>query len=148
MKTKYILITSILLVIFLVGCQQQQKIYEQPEKETLIISLEKAQEISGVKEKYEIYSTGKYIVTLANKNKQETKKENILSEADLNYLKSLVSSKPFSTIPNYMEGSGENCPLIILKTSLNNNERILRAESCANTPEAFNLVQSDIEKLK
>jgi hypothetical protein len=85
---------------------------------------------------------------LINKNKEENKNENTLVEADLNYLKSLVQNTEFRSIPPYMEGAGENCPTLLLRTNFNDVERTVRSESCANTPETFNKVVAEIEKLK
>ncbi len=153
MKNIKFIIILLVLSLFLASCTQkqtqEQPIYQKEEiNEVLIISLEKNNEISKVQEKYEIYNTGKYITSLINKNKQETKKEGKLPESDLNYLKSLISSKEFSSIPNYMEGAGQECPVILLKINFNNLDRLVRAESCANTPEAFNKITESIEKLK
>lgn len=145
--TKYMFILTILGLLITSGCSKQpEQIYQQPvEEEKLIISLSKTLE-SGVTEKYDIYSSGRYTNSLINKNKEETKKENTLLESDLTYLKSLVQGDDFNSIPTYMEGAGENCPIILLKTYLN-KEKTLRAESCANTPEQFNKIISEIEKL-
>ncbi|MEK6936811.1 MAG: hypothetical protein AABW58_01940 [Nanoarchaeota archaeon] len=147
--SKYIFILLTLSLLVISGCSKQEPapVYQPPvEQEKLIISLEKTQE-SGVTNKYQIYSTGKYITSLINKNKEETKNENTLLEADLNYLKSLVDSDEFNSIPPYMEGAGENCPIILLRVYLN-KEITKRSESCANTPEAFNKIVLEIEKLK
>ena len=46
-----------------------------------------------------------------------------------------------------MEGAGENCPILLLRVNLN-KEVTKRAESCANTPETFNKIIEEIEKLK
>ncbi|MEK6861646.1 MAG: hypothetical protein AABY07_06770, partial [Nanoarchaeota archaeon] len=88
------------------------------------------------------------LTTLTNNNKQQTKNEGKLADGDLNSLKDLVVGREFQTIPPYMEGAGENCPIILLKIDLNGEEKTRRAESCANTPEAFNKVVAAIEKLK
>ncbi len=149
MKTaKYIFILTILSLLVISGCSKQEQVYQPPVgQEKLIISLEKTLE-SGVTDKYQIFSTGRYTVSLINKNKEESKKENKLVEADLNYLKSLVQESEFNSIPSYMEGAGENCPILLLRVYLNNQEVTKRVESCANTPEAFNNIVSEIEKLK
>ena len=148
--TKYILALTILSLLVISGCSKQEPapVYQPPvEQEKLIISLEKTLE-SGVTDKYKIYSTGRYVVSLINKNKEEVKKEATLLESDLNYLKSLVQGKAFNSIPLYMEGAGENCPIILIRTNFNDNEKTVRAESCANTPETFNSIVAEIEKLK
>ena len=146
--TKYIFILIILSLLIISGCSKQpEQVYQPPAEEKLIISLEKTLE-SGVTDRYQIFSTGRYTSYLINKNKEELKKENTLAEADLNYLKSLVQSKEFKSIPPYMEGAGENCPIILIRTNFNDNEKTVRSESCANTPEAFNKVIVEIEKLK
>lgn len=148
--TKYILILIVLSLLVISGCSKEQKpVYQQPvNAEELIISLEKILE-SGVIEKYQIYSRGRYTFSLVNKNKEETKKENTLLESDLSFIKSLVQGNKFNSIPPYMEGAGENCPTILLRVYLNQEqEKTVRAESCANTPEAFNKIVEEIEKLK
>lgn len=146
--TKYILALIILSLLVISGCTKEpEQVYQPPvEQEKLIISLEKILE-SGVKNKYQIYSTGKYKISLINKNKEEIKKESTLAETDLNYLKSLVQSKDFNSIPPYMEGAGENCPIVMIRTYFNDNEITKRSESCANTPEGFNKAVAEIEKL-
>lgn len=153
MKNIKFITILVILGLLVTGCAQKQiqeePVYQKEEvKEVLIISLEKNNEISNVQEKYKIYNTGKYITTLTNKNKQETKKEGKLVQSDLDYLSSLISSKEFRSVPNYMEGAGQECPVILLKIDFNNLDRLVRAESCANTPEAFNKVTELIEKLK
>ena len=147
--TKYILALIILSLLVISGCSKEpEQVYQPPvEQEKLIISLEKILE-SGVTDKYQIYSTGRYVVSLINKNKEEIKKESNLLESDLNYLKSLVRGNEFNSIPPYMEGAGENCPTLLLRINLNDNERTVRAESCANTPDPFNNIVAEIEKLK
>ena len=69
--TKYILALTILSLLVISGCSKQEPapVYQPPvEQEKLIISLEKTLE-SGVTDKYKIYSTGRYVVSLINKNK-------------------------------------------------------------------------------
>ena len=153
MKIKNLLIIlSIVSLLVLNACtpkQAEEKIYPaNEEKDYVIISLSDLAGFSQVEQKYEIYNSGKYIKTLINKNKQETKNEGQLQESDLNYLKSLVQSKEFNSIPPYMEGAGSDCSSLFLKINLNNEEKTIRAESCANTPEAFNNVITAIQKLK
>lgn len=147
--SKIILILAVLSLILVSGCKKaaQEQVYQPKQEEKLIISLEKTV-ASGVNEKYDIYSSGRYVVTLTNKNKEETKKENALQEYDLNYLKSLFNSKEFKSIPPYMEGAGGNCPTVLLRISSDDQDKTVRAESCANTPDAFNKVVDEIEKLK
>ena len=154
MKFKNLLIIlSLVSLLVLSACTQSKpdetKIYPTEEKQDyVIISLSDLAGFSQVEQKYEIYNSGKYIKTLSNKNKQETKNEGQLAESDLSYLKSLVQSKEFSSIPPYMEGAGSDCSSILLKTNFNDNEKTIRTESCANTPDSFNKVVSAIEKLK
>ncbi len=150
MKTKIYFILGLLALLVLNGCapKEPETIYQQEEKDYVIISLNDLAGFSQVEQKYEIYNSGKYFITLINKNKQETKTESQLSESDLNYLKSLVQSKEFNSIPPYMEGAGSDCSSILLKTYFNENEKTIRVESCANTPDAFNKIVDAIRKLK
>ena len=140
---KYISIMLLLSLLIVTGCStKQEQVYQPVEEEKMIISFQKMLE-SGVTEKYEIFSTGKYTFSLISENKRE----NTLLAEDLTYLKSLVQGDKFESIPPYMEGSGENCPILLLRINLN-QEVTKRAESCANTPEAFNKILEEIEKLK
>ena len=144
---KYISIMLLLSLLIVTGCStKQEQVYQPVEEEKMIISFQKMLE-SGVTEKYEIFSTGRYAFSLLNKNNEENKRENTLLPEDLTYLKSLVQGDKFDSIPPYMEGSGENCPILLLRINLN-QEVTKRAESCANTPEAFNKILEEIEKLK
>ena len=151
MKTKSYLIILAVLSLLIAGCTQKQEpqpVFQQPqEQDKVIISLDKINDVSNVEEKYEIYFSGKYTKTLTNNNKQDTKSNGQLLQSDLDYLKSLVINKEFNSIPSYMEGAGENCPVIKLNVEIPDS-RLIRTESCANTPEAFNKVIDAIEKLK
>ncbi len=143
---KYIFILTILSLLVISGCTKEEpkQIYQPPvQEEELIISLEKVYEKET--HKYYIYSTGRYSNNLISSGEPA---EGTLVESDLNYLKSLVQGYKFNSIPAYMEGAGENCPTIILKVYFNQQqEKVLRAESCANTPEEFNKIVDEIEKL-
>ena len=149
MKIKYILL-SLILVLLLAGCTKEtteQDQITQPnsdiypnEIETLLITLQKINPDNELILKYEIYNNGKYIITNSNGTK-----ESKLSKNDLSYLKSLVNTREYKAVPNYMSGSGENCPTYVVR--LEDQGTVKRSETCAVTPTTFNLVVDSIEKL-
>jgi hypothetical protein len=152
MKKSCILILSI-FVLLISGCAKENPFPEKPEEkdffpdivEVLLISLDISDSQSGIGQKYEIYNTGRYFLRPIDGMKG-VDKEAILSQSDLDYLKSLVNTREFKTIPNYMDGNKENCPTFVIR--IESEGRVVRAESCAITPDPFNKLVYSIEKLR
>ncbi|MBI2672445.1 hypothetical protein HYX16_05930 [Candidatus Woesearchaeota archaeon] len=158
MKKSLTIIFLALGLLVLSGCVKPQekqifkeelngRIYE--DLDNAIISLEKRSAEDRIDEKYIVYSSGKYTVSIINEKDKETRKEYRLTVEDLNYLKSLVSGSGFSSIPIYMEGGrGSECPIYILEVEINKIKSLIRSEDCANSSETFNKIIEAIEKLK
>ncbi len=152
MKKSCLVVLGI-LVLLISGCVKDNPFPQKPEEknffpdtvEVLLISMDIINSYKGEGQKYEIYNTGRYFLRPIDSLKG-LDKEAILSQNDLNYLKSLVNTREFKTIPDYMTGTGDDCPTYVIR--IESQGRVIRAESCATNPEAFNKLIYSIEKLR
>ena len=152
MKKSCLLILGI-FVLLISGCAKDNPFSEKPEQkdffpdtvEVLLISMDISNSETGIGQKYEIFSSGRYFLRPIDGMKG-VDKEAILSKSDLDYLKSLVNTREFKTIPDYMSSTGDNCPVFVVR--IESQGRVIRAESCAITPDLFNKLVYSIEKLR